>query len=207
MEYSSVMSSVIYLFRDLGFVQPSDLNMQCVHHQPNSSHTVPYYTQCYYEAFVRVHIFDYLGLKHMQFLPPKETWANIAPTWNDSIYRHQVMQVGSTQMKCIKWWWWSDFFILCILCVLHMYVLWVLFYHSMSNLFVVFVMCLVEQVTLCVLGRCTAVRDTCATEWQMSGHEVLVPWKPVLKMHAQTVLYIPLLADKNVTSTHTDTTL
>ena len=36
---------------------------------------------------------DYLGLKHMQFLPPKQTWADIAPTWNDSVYRHQVMQV------------------------------------------------------------------------------------------------------------------
>jgi hypothetical protein len=88
----SLMYVVGTLARDLGYVQSSDLNMQCVHHRPNSSHSVPYYTQCYYEAFVRVHIVDYLGLKHMQFLPPKQTWADIAPTWNDSVYRHQVMQ-------------------------------------------------------------------------------------------------------------------
>lgn len=76
--------------RDVGYINSSDLNQQCVH---NSSLSPPYLTQCFYEAFVRIHVFQYLGLRQMQFLPPNNTWAHIAPTWNDSVYRHQVMQV------------------------------------------------------------------------------------------------------------------
>ena len=81
------------LFRDLGYVQPSELNTQCVHGQPDTASTVPYYTQCYYEAFVRTHIADYLNLKHTQFLLPSYLWSDVAPTWNDSVYRHHIMQV------------------------------------------------------------------------------------------------------------------
>lgn len=83
------------LYRDLGYVQASDLNIECVHGQPETAKTVPYYTQCYYEAFVRKYILDYLGLKYMQFLPPSDLWKDSAPTWNDTEYRHEVMQVCS----------------------------------------------------------------------------------------------------------------
>ena len=75
-------------------MKPSDLNSQCVHGEPQQAKTVKYYTQCYYEAFVRVHVLGYLGLTSTSFLPPPSLWGNCAPTWNDSTYRHEVMQVG-----------------------------------------------------------------------------------------------------------------
>ena len=79
--------------RDLGYVDPSDLNTACVHGEPDTAKMVPYYSQCYYEAFVRRYVFEYLDMKHMQFLPPKDVWGECAPTWNDTVYRHEVMQV------------------------------------------------------------------------------------------------------------------
>ena len=91
-----LFSCAYYTHRDQGYVKSSDLNIQCVHNKPNSSHSIPYLTQCYYEAFIRRYILEYLGLKQMRFLPPESTtWADIAPTWNDTVYRHQVMQVNS----------------------------------------------------------------------------------------------------------------
>ena len=88
------METLIACHRDHGYVEPSDLNVECVHHQPNSSHSLPYLTQCYYEAFVRRRVAEYLGLQQLLFLPPRSpTWALTAPTWNDTVYRHQVMQV------------------------------------------------------------------------------------------------------------------
>ncbi|CAI7995576.1 Putative D-alanyl-D-alanine carboxypeptidase [Geodia barretti] len=89
----TMMHVVGTLARDHGYVEPSDLNVECVHHQPNSSHSLPYLTQCYYEAFVRRRVAEYLGLQQLLFLPPRSpTWALTAPTWNDTVYRHQVMQ-------------------------------------------------------------------------------------------------------------------
>ena len=86
--------------RDLGYVKPSDLNSQCVHGESQQAKTVKYYTQCYYEAFVRVHVVGYLGLTNTTFLPPPSLWGSCAPTWNDSTYRHEVMQVGREVHGC-----------------------------------------------------------------------------------------------------------
>jgi len=86
--------------RDLGYVKPSDLNSQCVHGEPQQAKTVKYFTQCYYEGFVRVHVLGYLGLTNTSFLPPPSLWGSCAPTWNDSTYRHEVMQVGREVRGC-----------------------------------------------------------------------------------------------------------
>lgn len=83
--------------RDLYYVLPSDLNLDCVHGSPNSSFSYPYYAQCYYEAFVRIHVAEYLGISQLLFLPSLSSWANIAPTWDDTVYRHQVMQVSEAK--------------------------------------------------------------------------------------------------------------
>ncbi len=79
--------------RDLGYIKPSDLNIQCVHGHPETAKSTTYYTQCYYEAFVRTHILQYLNLSSSGFLPPSTMWGGCAPTWNDSQYRHEIMQV------------------------------------------------------------------------------------------------------------------
>jgi hypothetical protein len=34
--------------------------------------------------------------RYAGFLPPKAVWGNIAPTWNDGVYRHEVLQVRVT---------------------------------------------------------------------------------------------------------------
>ncbi len=56
----------------------------------------PWSDQCFYEAFVRIHVVGYLGLKQTQFLPPIPWWPLTAPTWNDTAgycpgypYRHR----------------------------------------------------------------------------------------------------------------------
>lgn len=55
--------------------------------------------QCYYEAFVRIHVLGPLEMARAEFMPPNNTWAECAPTWNDTdgmspgpAYRHRVIQ-------------------------------------------------------------------------------------------------------------------
>lgn len=48
--------------------------------------------QCYYDAFVRRYIFDALKLKNTMFNPPEEIWYRVAPTENDTWYRHRIVQ-------------------------------------------------------------------------------------------------------------------
>lgn len=40
--------------------------------------------QCYYEAFVRIHVLGPLEMARAEFMPPNNTWAECAPTWNDT---------------------------------------------------------------------------------------------------------------------------
>ena len=81
--------------RDRALVQDRDLNRDCVHDHPNATSGPAYYTQCFYEAFVSKHVFHRLGLDSMRFLLPPVLWKYAAPTWNDSSYRHIVMQVSA----------------------------------------------------------------------------------------------------------------
>ena len=47
---------------------------------------------CYYEAFIRTNVVDANALQPTQFLPPQAQWGATAPTWNDTEYRHRVVQ-------------------------------------------------------------------------------------------------------------------
>lgn len=86
-----------------GLVAPSDLIPACAAAAAATptSHAVPGpITQCYYEAFVRVHVFEALGLSQTGFLPPPSEKGRCAPAWNDTAadapgnvpYRHEVVQ-------------------------------------------------------------------------------------------------------------------
>ena len=51
------------------------------------------------QAYVRKHVFEKLNLTTTTFLPPRDTWANCVPTWNDTTpdapgpgYRNRVIQ-------------------------------------------------------------------------------------------------------------------
>eukprot|EP00753_Platysulcus_tardus_P006861 PLAT14647.2.p1 GENE.PLAT14647.2~~PLAT14647.2.p1 ORF type:complete len:518 (-),score=231.78 PLAT14647.2:147-1676(-) len=58
-----------------GYVTSSQLLPSCA-----NAKDVGLIYQCHYEAFVRVHVFDNLGMTHSGFLPAKSEWAAIAPT-------------------------------------------------------------------------------------------------------------------------------
>lgn len=49
--------------------------------------------QCYYEAYVRLYVIKPLNLQRSGFLPPAVEWPEIAPTENDTTWRHITMQV------------------------------------------------------------------------------------------------------------------
>ena len=42
---------------------------------------------------MRTHVFEAAGMNETGYLPPKERWANAAPTWLDDYYRHRYIQV------------------------------------------------------------------------------------------------------------------
>lgn len=48
--------------------------------------------QCAYEAYVRKFVIGAAGMTNSGFLPPQPLWGFAAPTWNDTSYRHMVMQ-------------------------------------------------------------------------------------------------------------------
>jgi CubicO group peptidase (beta-lactamase class C family) len=48
--------------------------------------------QCYYEAFVRKFVLERMDMTQSSFIQPTERYKIIAPTWNDTDYRHVVMQ-------------------------------------------------------------------------------------------------------------------
>lgn len=52
---------------------------------------------CYYEAYVRKHVFEHLGMRDTGFRPAESTWASIAPTWEDDVYRHEGLQVRKAE--------------------------------------------------------------------------------------------------------------
>ena len=56
---------------------------------PNCPLTTPGYQTCYYEAFVRTHLFTTADMSSTGFLPPDPT--KCAPTYN-SPYIHKVLQ-------------------------------------------------------------------------------------------------------------------
>jgi CubicO group peptidase (beta-lactamase class C family) len=49
-------------------------------------------SQCWYEAFARVYVFQSLGLTQTMFLPPPPLWGNCAPAENDTSYERKLIQ-------------------------------------------------------------------------------------------------------------------
>lgn len=70
----------------LGYVTPDMLLPGCAGAGEGLSKT------CHYEAYVRHYVFAPLGMNVTGFLPNKEWWANTAPTWDDTTYRHRYIQ-------------------------------------------------------------------------------------------------------------------
>lgn len=71
-----------------GYVSPSALLPGCAAAPAGSGLR----RSCFYEAFVRTSVFEPLGMMSTGFLPAQSQWASIVPTWNDTTYRHRVIQ-------------------------------------------------------------------------------------------------------------------
>lgn len=69
------------------YVGADDMRGDCA-----SSTSAPLQLSCHYEAFVRVHVLDKSNMFDTGFLPDPAQWATIAPTWNDTNYRHRLLQ-------------------------------------------------------------------------------------------------------------------
>jgi len=83
------MYVVGHLARTLGKIKPNELRYEC---SKNLSHDSPEIAQCYYEAYAVKEIFNRVPMRYSKFLPPETEWGLIAPTWNDTYYRHEIVQ-------------------------------------------------------------------------------------------------------------------
>eukprot|EP00762_Andalucia_godoyi_P001085 ANDGO_02099.mRNA.1 UPF0214 protein YfeW len=84
----TMMFIVGKLAAEHGYVSPADFHPLC--DDGRSSQEALW--QCYYEAYARKYVIAASGMTNSGFLPPPNLWGQAAPTWNDSSYRHQVMQ-------------------------------------------------------------------------------------------------------------------
>ena len=75
------------LIKDHGLVSQSDLLPECA----NTLSGEPAYT-CYFEAFVRTQITRKLGMARSGFLLDRSRYTTATPTWNDTTYRHELVQ-------------------------------------------------------------------------------------------------------------------
>lgn len=78
------------LAESLGYVTQADLLPECQALLPSMGQGLR--KTCFYEAYVRVHVFEALELTSTTFRPPASLAAQIAPTWNDTDYRMEVVQ-------------------------------------------------------------------------------------------------------------------
>jgi len=85
LSFMTLMHVVGTLAKQYNYVRPTDLISSCAQGGPQED-------QCYYEAYVRLHVIAPLGLNDTQFLPPQSKWARCAPTLNDTTYHHSVVQ-------------------------------------------------------------------------------------------------------------------
>ena len=90
-EYSdeSMMAMMLVIgsiVKDKGLVKESQLRSDCKNAGKEGIE------QCYFEAYVRLHVFETLGMKQTMFLPGQDLAGTIAPTQNDTEYRHKVVQ-------------------------------------------------------------------------------------------------------------------
>lgn len=62
--------------------------------------TAPGYETCYYEAFVRKHVFGTLQMTRSGFIPKPEEKSTIPPTWMDNSYHHELIQGFVSDENC-----------------------------------------------------------------------------------------------------------
>eukprot|EP01121_Diplochlamys_sp_Union-15-3_P012770 TRINITY_DN3873_c0_g1_i1.p1 TRINITY_DN3873_c0_g1~~TRINITY_DN3873_c0_g1_i1.p1 ORF type:complete len:481 (-),score=72.54 TRINITY_DN3873_c0_g1_i1:39-1406(-) len=77
------------LAKFLSYVEQSDLDPECI---AGGDLGDPALDQCYYLAYVKKFIMNPLQMSSSYFNPPISVWDQIAPTWNDTDYRHRVLQ-------------------------------------------------------------------------------------------------------------------
>lgn len=80
------------LAKNLGYIQPSQLHPSCAAALAAQGTSPPgsmsgLERSCYYEAYARHFVFEPLNMSVTGFLPPKDEWAAIPPTWQDTYYR------------------------------------------------------------------------------------------------------------------------
>jgi serine-type D-Ala-D-Ala carboxypeptidase len=78
------------LVLDLGLVEQQQLLPECQQRWATMGDGLHY--TCMYEAFVRLVVFGPLGMDSTGFRPNASYMPNIAPTWNDTDYRHFLVQ-------------------------------------------------------------------------------------------------------------------
>lgn len=72
------------LARDLKYITPNDIH-GCPIGNPGEE-------QCYFRSYIDKYVIGVTKMKDSGFLPPSNTWFKIPPTWNDTYYRHRVIQ-------------------------------------------------------------------------------------------------------------------
>ncbi|KAG2387597.1 hypothetical protein C9374_001191 [Naegleria lovaniensis] len=75
----------------------ADLREDCVQ---QIGLTAPGYETCYYEAFVRKHVFSNLQMTKSGFIPKPEEKSTIPPTWMDNSYHHELIQGYVSDENC-----------------------------------------------------------------------------------------------------------
>lgn len=62
-------------------VELQDLKPDCISEFPNSE---PGIYMCYYEAFIKKYVLDFLNMNNTFYLPEEKSWGLIAPAWNET---------------------------------------------------------------------------------------------------------------------------
>eukprot|EP00008_Paramoeba_atlantica_P003007 CAMPEP_0201488874 /NCGR_PEP_ID=MMETSP0151_2-20130828/20005_1 /ASSEMBLY_ACC=CAM_ASM_000257 /TAXON_ID=200890 /ORGANISM="Paramoeba atlantica, Strain 621/1 / CCAP 1560/9" /LENGTH=438 /DNA_ID=CAMNT_0047874265 /DNA_START=50 /DNA_END=1366 /DNA_ORIENTATION=- len=110
--YHSVMNQTlenpvgeVYVYSDLSFITMvyvigkltheykyatiNELRPECVG-ELKQGHGPSIY-QCYYEAYINKYVLSPLDVS-ASFLPPSKVWGDCPPAWNDTYYRHEMLQ-------------------------------------------------------------------------------------------------------------------
>lgn len=72
------------LAKSLGYITPKDIQA-CPIGSPGEG-------QCYYYAYINKYVLKEAKTVHSAFLPSQSVWYRIPPTWNDTVYRHEIIQ-------------------------------------------------------------------------------------------------------------------
>eukprot|EP01114_Cavostelium_apophysatum_P016776 TRINITY_DN4839_c0_g1_i2.p1 TRINITY_DN4839_c0_g1~~TRINITY_DN4839_c0_g1_i2.p1 ORF type:complete len:435 (+),score=45.18 TRINITY_DN4839_c0_g1_i2:65-1369(+) len=87
LSFITLMYVIGALAKNLNYVTESDLLPGCT-----DDISTPEAFQCYFEAYVRIYVFEELQMLNTGFLPAEDRWQDCAPAENDTTYRHEVIQ-------------------------------------------------------------------------------------------------------------------